>query len=160
MFCCFCRGMESPEEKGEGGCGQQEMKYLFFRRLNWLISFNHSSEDLSFHIWKLNSEMCNYAFPSFKTKAEMTDFTTFHMLEKHCEDSGRFFLLWLEAKLTLGQLYIEGTTVPGVIADTVIGWAITAGSYCRNREQGNGLSLGPSLLSESLIHSTISHNCS
>lgn len=50
------------------------------------------------------------------------------------------FFLWLEA---LGQLYMEDTAVPGVIADTVIGWAITAGSCCRNREQRDGLSLRP-----------------
>lgn len=37
--------------------------------------------------------MCNYAFSSFETKAEMTGFTTFHMVEKHREDSGSFFPL-------------------------------------------------------------------
>lgn len=54
------------------------------------------------------------------------------------------FFLWLEA---LGQLYMEGTTVPEVIADT----SHRVGSYWRNGERRNGLPLRPGLLSEGLI---------
>lgn len=115
-------------------------------RLNWWISFNHSSEDLSFHIWKLNSEMCKYAFSSFETEVEMTGFTTFHMLEKHHEDSGSFFPLAGSIRSVVDWRH---NCYCRIIA--VTGWAITAGSYCRNRERRNGLSLWPSLLSESRI---------
>lgn len=90
FFLCsiaFIEAQESlREEKREGGCGWQKVKYVFLTRLNRLISFNHSSGDLSFHIWNLNSEMCNYAFSALQTKAEMTGLTTF----RHGEAPGGF----------------------------------------------------------------------
>lgn len=60
--------------------------------------------------------MCNYAFSSFETEAEMTGFTTFHFRE----DSGSFF--------PLAGFYTEGTTVPGVIAESWGGPALHGAS--------------------------------
>lgn len=58
--------------------------------------------------------MCNYAFSALQTKAEMTGLTTFRLGEAPGGFRKFFFFLWLEM---LGQLYVAGAAVPGVIAD-------------------------------------------
>lgn len=57
--------------------------------------------------------MYNYTFSALQTKAEMTGSTTFHLGEAP-GGFRKLFLLWLEM---LGQLYVAGAAVPGVIAD-------------------------------------------